>query len=81
MAEKLRDKIVGMIPTRRQGHMAWHERVDAKTLAELEDLRASWRAGEIESPKLTLAKAISTVVRELGVDVGPQGVVAWLDKK
>ena len=80
MADKqLREKVVELIENKQSGFLPWHKRIDAKTLAELEELRTAWRAGEIESPKRTLAKAISTVIRDVGIDVGPQGVIAWLD--
>jgi hypothetical protein len=79
MADKsLRDRIVAKIPARRTGFQPWYERTPPDVMAELEQLRAAWRAGEIESPKITLARAISQTLAEMGVIVGPQGVVHWL---
>jgi len=74
----LREKIVSQIPKRRTGSLAWHERCPADVLGELEEIRDAWRAGEIESPKATLARAISRTLADLGIAVGPQGVIRWL---
>lgn len=64
----------------RLGSKKWHEKVAPEHQAELAAIKAAWRAGELGSRRKTLARTISTRLRERGIsDVGEQGVIAWLD--
>lgn len=76
---KLREKVISKIPPRRTGTAPWYERCPPDVMRELDEIRDAWRAGDIESPKLTLARAISKTLQEMGMTVGPQGVIRWLE--
>jgi hypothetical protein len=65
----------------RHGGKRWHEKIAPEHLEELNAIKAAWRAGELGTRKKTLARNISTRLRERGItDIGYNGVIAWLDE-
>lgn len=56
----------------------WWVRLTAEQRAEIEPLRTAWREGRLGRRKMTAARAISTTLAEIGIQIGPQGVQAWL---
>jgi len=77
LLEDLRDAMAQV----RHGGKRWHEKIAPEHLEELNAIKAAWRAGELGTRKKTLARNISTRLRERGIsDIGSNGVIAWLDE-
>ena len=77
LLEDLRDAMAQV----RHGGKRWHEKIAPEHLEELNAIKAAWRAGELGTRKKTLARNISTRLRERGItDIGYNGVIAWLDE-
>ena len=77
LLEDLRDAMAQV----RHGGKRWHEKISPEHLEELNAIKAAWRAGELGTRKKTLARNISTRLRERGItDIGYNGVIAWLDE-
>ena len=64
----------------RPGFAPWWERVTPDQAAILEVVWKEWLAGRFGPRKLTAAKAISRAIAEIGVVIGHQGVMRWLDR-
>ena len=65
----------------RHGPATWYERLAPEHRAELDAIKAEWKAGELGSRRKTLARAIAANMRSRGIsNVGEQGVIAWLEK-
>lgn len=79
-ASSVIDDIAGAIKPS-LGLRPWWERTDkahAETLAAIHD---AWKAGRFGRKKYPAARAIGAKLSELGIaSVGPQGVIAWLDR-
>lgn len=73
------DEIASLIPER-TGARPWWERVDQSQAAMLEEILKAWQSGVFGSKRRTAAKAISVALRKRGVDIGEQGVEAWLKR-
>lgn len=73
------DEIAGSIPDRQSP--AWEHRVAAEHLSTLAEIKAACRDGKFGRHKITAARAISEYLARHGIaQVGPQGVLAWLQK-
>ena len=60
---------------------AWHERVAPEHAETLRDIREAWTSGRLGSKRITAARAISKTLNDRGIaKVGPQGVIAWLER-
>ncbi len=69
------------LPALLRSPLAWHERVAPEHLPELAELKAAWKAGELHASKIATARIISAKLQERGIaTIGPQGVLAWLEK-
>ena len=78
-ARTLADQIAAALPPRAKTR-PWWERIDPAHLAELEPVRARFLAGGYDASKRVMAATISTHLRSAGIcDVGPQGVISWLN--
>jgi hypothetical protein len=65
----------------RHGPATWWDRLDPKHHDELNAIKSAWQAGELGTRKKTLARSLSENMRARGIsDVGPQGVITWLEK-
>lgn len=61
--------------------LAWHERVAPEHAETLRDIREAWASGRLGNKKITAARAISKTLNDRGIaKVGPQGVIAWLER-
>ena len=61
--------------------LAWHERVAPEHAATLCEIREAWASGRLGTKKITAARAIAKTLNDRGIaKVGPQGVIAWLDR-
>ena len=78
----LLDAVRSTIQIRRHGFSPWWQRIDQAYAAELEELLAAWRAGELGPHMRPVARSVVQYLAEKGIaDVGEQGVVAWLKHK
>ena len=67
------------LTTRRPGFRPWYERLSPEHLAELEELRAEWRAGRLGSQLKPVAAEVVTYLHANQIsDIGIQGVLKWL---
>lgn len=84
MAEKrtsLADAIRAAVPPAPVRSKAWWQAVAPDVLAELEAVRADWKAGRLPGSKSALARAIQAELSARGLsDIGSQGVTAWLNQ-
>jgi len=67
--------------TVRHGFLPWHEQLDARLRAEVDAVKASFHAGELDTKKTTLARRLAAVLASRGVQIGFQGVLRWLEKQ
>ena len=78
-APSLIDEIVALVPPQQGREKPWQDKVPPEVRAELEELKAKFRSGEIKGTKTGMAKAISeTLARRNIYTIGTQGVVKWL---
>ncbi len=70
------------LTTRKPGSRPWHERLSPEHLAELEELRAEWRAGRLGSQLKPVASEVVAYLHANQIsDIGIQGVIKWLGQK
>ena len=75
------DAVLESLPRKVHGTPPWHERVAPEHQAELEELKAAWKSGELKVPRNTAARFIAAQLRERGIaNIGTQGVSEWLGK-
>ena len=60
------------------GSRPWHERVPQEHAETVRAIHAAWHDGLFGTRKMTAARVISRRLRDLGIDIGTQGVIAWL---
>lgn len=78
-APSIVDQIAAAIPESQSGK-PWHKRLNKEQSELIAPVLAAWKAGRFGSAKITAARAISTKLIEHGIKVGPQGVLAWLQR-
>jgi hypothetical protein len=71
-------EIAAAVPRNKHGSKPWHERVPEEHHETLAAIHAAWHAGAFGAKKITAARTISEKLRELGISIGEQGVMAWL---
>ena len=82
MTTKSRDivaEIAAAIPQKRPGSRAWWERAPAEHAETLTAIHAAWHRGELGSRKITAARVICRALADMGITIGEQGVIAWLE--
>lgn len=57
---------------------AWWMRLSDEQKSQVEPLRDAYLSGRFGKREITACRAISAVLGELGIAIGPQGVKAWL---
>jgi len=73
--------VIDALPRKVHGTPPWYERVAPEHQAELEELKAAWKSGELKVPRNTAARFIAAQLHERGIStVGTQGVNEWLAK-
>lgn len=73
------DEIASSIPERQR--LSWEWRVDDEHRETLVEIKAASRDGKFGRHKITAARAISEYLKRHGIaQVGPQGVLQWLEK-
>jgi hypothetical protein len=45
----------------------------------IDAIHSAWHAGTFGTKKITAARTISATLREFGIVIGEQGVIAWLE--
>ena len=60
------------------GSRPWHERVPPEHEETVKAIHNAWHDGLFGTRKMTAARVISRRLRDLGLDIGNQGVIAWL---
>lgn len=80
MAKKsVLDEVLANIEPR--ASQAWYQRISpehAETVKEIHDL---WVAGKFGRKKYPAAKAVAKFLHDRGIaNIGPQGVIRWLEK-
>ena len=77
----LLDDVRRAVSDARHGPATWYERLAPEHRAELDAIKAEWKAGKLGSRRKTLARALAANMRSRGISsVGEQGVIAWLEK-
>ena len=82
MKLKARDivaEIKASSPDSPQGARRWFERIPDELVETCDAIHAAWHDGEFGSRKRTAARSISAKLRALGIVIGEQGVLAWLE--
>lgn len=77
----LLDQIASDLPSR--GPLPIMERLPADLAAEMNEVRAAWRAGDEKLAKATktgLGRLIAKHLRARGVSIGEEAVVRWLQE-
>lgn len=73
------DEIASSIPEKRR--LSWEFRVAGEHVGTLEDIKAAYNSGKFGRHKEPAANAISDYLQKNGIaQIGPQGVLAWLEK-
>jgi hypothetical protein len=65
-----------------EGHSSrpWWLRLTEEQAAILPPIKEAWMAGRLGKRKATAARAISSKLKEFGINIGTQGVLAWLER-
>jgi hypothetical protein len=66
------------IPPASQRSRPWHQRVPAEHADTVRAIHDAWHDGLFGTRRYPAARAISKRLRDLGIDIGEQGVIAWL---
>jgi len=75
------DDVIGVIAAQPPRVQAWYHRVSPKHAATLAELLQAWKSGRLGTHKITAARAIAKILASRGIsDVGPQGVLKWLER-
>ena len=76
----LLDDVLANLP--KKGQKPWHETLPPEVLAEIEQLRSKFLAGEIPAATKTgFANALAKSLTARGIVIGHRGVEAWLTAK
>ena len=77
--ESVLDEVLANIEQRTP--QAWYQRVSPEHADTVDEIRQLWAAGKFGRKKYPAAKAIAKFLHDRGIaKVGPQGVIAWLEK-
>jgi len=80
-ATSVLDDVIGVIASQPPRVQAWYHRVPPKHAAAIAEILEAWKSGRLGTHKITAARAISRILAARGIsDVGPQGVLKWLEK-
>jgi hypothetical protein len=72
-------EIKAAVPRNQHGLKPWYERAPREHQELLRAIHAAWHAGEFGAKKITAARTISAKLKELGISIGEQGIMNWLD--
>lgn len=77
--KRLLDSVIDTLP-KRKGFAPWYETLPADIKAEVDDIKAAWKAGKLQASKTGLSASISKALAEHGIKIGHLGVTRWLEK-
>lgn len=77
--KRLLDAVRASLP-QRKGFAPWYETLPDDLKAEVEDIKAAWKAGKIQASKTGLSASLSSALAERGIKIGHLGVTRWLEK-
>jgi hypothetical protein len=73
------DDVLAQIPAPRA--QSWDQRIDPEHVDTLREIREAWLTGRLGTKRITAARAIAKTLNAKGIaKVGPQGVLAWLER-
>lgn len=72
-------EIAAAIPAVPPGNRPWWQRAAPEHAETLAAIHAAWHAGAFGSRKITAARVIASRLGGLGIRIGEQGVMNWLD--
>jgi len=72
-------EIAAAVPRNQHGQLPWHVRSQAEHGDTLAAIHAAWHAGVFGQKKKTAARAIADKLKTMGITIGEQGVMNWLD--
>ena len=78
-APSIVDRIAAAIPESQAGK-AWWKRLTPEQAEMVAPILEAWKAGRFGTAKITAARVIAATLTEHGIKIGPQGVVAWLQR-
>jgi|688.fasta_scaffold2426212_2 hypothetical protein len=78
-ASSIVDEIAAAIPEPSHGK-PWWVRLTPEQAELVQPVLQAWKQGRFGKQKITAARAISTHLTRHGIKIGPQGVLAWLQK-
>jgi hypothetical protein len=73
-------EIAAAVPQSNHGLRPWYERAAAEHGELLDAIYAAWHAGGFGTKRITAARTIAAKLKSLGIQIGEQGVLNWLDK-
>jgi hypothetical protein len=77
--ESVLDEVLANIEQR--APQAWYQRVAPEHADTVNEIRQLWEAGKFGRKKYPAGKAIAKFLHDRGIaNVGPQGVIRWLEK-
>jgi hypothetical protein len=80
-AKSVLDDVIGAIAAQPPRVQAWYQRVAPEHAGTVAEILDAWKSGRLGSRKITAARAIAKILAARGIaDVGPQGVLKWLEK-
>jgi hypothetical protein len=71
-------EIARAIPSGRPGSKPWWERTAPEHEDTLAAIHSAWHAGEFGPRRITAARVIAKTLNDMGIEIGEQGVIAWL---
>ena len=71
-------EIAAKIPQGSHGNRPWWERVPPEHQTTVDAIHRGWHAGTLGTRKRPAARAIAATLEEFGIQIGEQGVIAWL---
>jgi len=73
-------EIAAAVPRDNHGLRPWYERAAPEHGELLDAIYAAWHAGGFGTRRITAARTIAAKLQSLGIQIGEQGVLNWLDK-
>lgn len=74
------DEIAASFKPMRTGFRPWYERVNDEQAAMIAEILKGWHAGRFGVSRDAAARTISAYLARHGIEIGRQGVSAWLAK-
>jgi hypothetical protein len=73
-------EIAAAVPRDNHGLRPWYERAAPEHGELLDAIYDAWHTGGFGTRRITAARTIAAKLQSLGIQIGEQGVLNWLDK-